>query len=564
LKTFSLALLVCLASGLTAVCHAQGHDGEGLVIHYGDQGVENVAFQGQVVEDVSRWPDDRFHIWHMRCYNTQGKALTDGEYGWGENKKERSWDKNTKSWIYHFSWGTILATYVQKGDALDVRVTTTDFVNSGVILDGASIFPLALHLPGVGVETHIANDIEAPGVSIESWSGGTVTLIVPVAAKAIYSGFQAGKDQAQEVLVSGTRPDALPFSEEHGGRQVRPGETDSFTVSLRFSKTQKNPSSLAEDAYKDWAQRWPPVLNWRDRRIIGTAFLASSGQGDRSHPAGYATNPRRFFTDGGIDVKSTEGLHRFQVRVLEQAQTIVRNLKRMDAQGVVTWDIEGEEYPQDTSYVCSPDQIAVAAPEMESVLIDGPYRGMKVDDAYFKTIRDAGFKVGVCIRPQRFVLNADRTAGQRFLSDGEVAGELIRKMKYAHDRWGVTIFYLDSTVREGGATLPAAAIEEAANALPNSLLIPEESSPRMYRASAPFMSFIFHGETGTDARLKAYYPNAFGVNMVNDVDGGKLAAHRTELVSSVRGGDVLMVHADFWHPDNETVMAIYREASKTK
>ncbi len=122
--------------------------------------------------------------------------------------------------------------------------------------------------------------------------------------------------------------------------------------------------------------------------------------------------------------------------------------------------------------------------------------GLKLDDAYFLTLRDAGFRVGVCVRPQRFTLMADGTARQRFLPVGKVAAELIRKMRYAHDRWGATIFYLDSTVREGGWPLPSEVLEQAARALPDSLLIPEETFPRAYGFSAPFRTFLFHGDTG--------------------------------------------------------------------
>jgi hypothetical protein len=75
------------------------------------------------------------------------------------------------------------------------------------------------------------------------------------------------------------------------------------------------------------------VLHWPDGRIIGTAFLANSPQGNINKPGG---------GDGA-------------------------NLKKLNPQGVITWDIKGEQYPQPTSYVCAPDEIAKVAPEMENV-----------------------------------------------------------------------------------------------------------------------------------------------------------------------------------------------------
>ena len=308
-----------------------------------------------------------------------------------------------------------------------------------------------------------------------------------------------------------------------------------------------------------------PSLDWPDRRIIGTIFLASSAQGDKTVSAGFANNPRRYFTDGDagdFDVRDPAGLVQFQQRMLKQASDAVNNLKRMHAQGAITWDIEGEQYPQDTSYVCSPDQIAQIAPEMESVVMQGRFKGMRLDDAYFKTLRDAGFRVGVCIRPQHFELGPDGHARQVSLPEDQVADELIRKMRYAHDRWGATIFYADSTVKSDGRTLDTAVLERAAAAIPGTLMIPEESTEALYRTTAPFQTFLFHGDTGTSDMTRMLYPRGFSANLVNDVNPGKLNAHRAQLTEAVRHGDVLMVHAGYWQPNNETVMDIYRAAGQ--
>jgi hypothetical protein len=248
--------------------------------------------------------------------------------------------------------------------------------------------------------------------------------------------------------------------------------------------------------------------------------------------------------------------------LLRQAEQTVANLKRLNAQGMIVWDIEGEEYPQSTTYVCAPDEIGQVAPEMESVVKGSRHGGEKLDDAYFKIIRDAGFRVGVCVRPQHFTLRGDGRATQETLPDKAVAEELIRKMRFAHDRWGATIFYVDSSVDVHGVTLDPSILEAAAAALPDSLVIPEESTTRMYGTMAPFMTFLFHGDVGTARPVYNIYPHAFGVNLVNDVDAGKLMEHREELTDSVRRGDILMVHAGFWNPNNAMVQAIYREAGR--
>ncbi len=529
----------------------------GLQVQFSVKGLERLTYNGQVLEDVERWPADAFHIGHMKCYDASGRAATQGQYGWGENHDDRSWDAATKTWTYRFVWGEVQVRYLVRAGALDMQVTEINKPGSSVVLDGAEIYPLALHLRS-GSATTIVDNGEAPGVTSRDWGEGKIAVVAADAQKVLYSGLQAGQDGASEVLVSGTRPDALQGRPGAPGRAVKPGETDRFTLSVRFAARGVPVEQVAGDAYAAWRTRWPETLHWTDRRIIGTVFLASSPAGNKPPPAGYENNPRRYFTDAAVDVRG--GLVAFQNRVLRQAGQVVANLKRLDAQGAITWDIEGEQYPQDTSYVCAPDQIARAAPEMESLVISGPHAGMKLVDAYFRIIHDAGLRVGVCVRPQRFTIAADGSAHQAFLPESEVAAELIRKMRFAYDRWGATLFYLDSTVRADGSTLPAEIIEQAAAAMPDSLLIPEESSLRMSRATAPFQTFLFHGDVSTAAAVRALYPHAFGANLVNDVDPGKLSAHRQQLVDAVRGGDILMVLAGYWQQNDATVSEIYRQA----
>jgi hypothetical protein len=57
------------------------------------------------------------------------------------------------------------------------------------------------------------------------------------------------------------------------------------------------------------------------------------------------------------------------------------------------------------------------------------------------------------------------------------------------------------------------------------------------------------------------YPHAFEVNMINDANPSELAQHRSDFVQAVRGGDVLLVHADYWHPNNDEILGIEHEAA---
>ncbi len=541
-----------------------------LKVSFGNQGVQQLSYNGVTLEDVAQFPADAFHIWHMKVTDLQGNVIAND--GWGETNTGKSWNANTQTWMYTFAWGSIGVQFTQTGDTLNMNVTEVNAANSGVILDGAVIYPLVLHFPQLPVNFNDASyaqltyNTTGPSVTVADYGSGEVAAVVPNAAKALYSGFEpTGQGISYFPIISGTALDGMATFQPHFDRPVAPGQTDSFTVSLRFAPSRTAAASLAADAFQSWAATWPPQLSWSDRRVIGTAYLASSPTGNVNQPGGYANNPRRYFNDSNandFDVTNAAGLAKFQARVLQQAQNNVQNMSMLNAQGAITWDLEGEQYPQDTSYVCSPDQVAQVAPEMESVVTDSSsrYAGMKLDDAYFKIMRDAGFRVGVCVRPQHFTLNGDGTAQQVYIADADVPAEIIRKMRYAHDRWGATLFYIDSTVEANGAVLDAGIFQQAAAALPDSLLIPEETTPKFYAYTAPFKTFLFHGDLGTDSSVYGYYPHAFSANLINDVDPAKLAAAQGALTSAVRAGDILMAHVDYWQANNPTIVQIYKDA----
>ena len=573
MRRISVPILFAAALAGAFAVSTRIHAQSSLDVRYGDGGLQQLSYGGTVLEDTTQNASDTFHIWHMKATDLNGNVLSGGQYGWGEINNGRSWNAATHTWTYSFTWGSIAVNYAQTGDALTIAVTTTNAPGSGIIFDGATIYPLALHFPqlpvgfGSASTPQLAFNTTGPSVTLADYGKGEVASVDLDATSPLYTGFQpTGAANAYTALISGTTPDDLATFLPHNDRPVLPGHSDTETVSLRFAPSGTAAVTVASDVFQNWARTWPPKVKWADHRIIGTVYLSTAPQGNPSQPAGYPNNPRRYFNDSNpadFDVTTPAGLQLFQARVLKQAAANVQNLQKLNAQGAITWDIEGEQYPQSTSYVCSPDQIAQVAPEMESIVTgqDSPYNGMKLDDAYFKTMRDAGFRVGVCVRPQQFTLSGN-TAQQVYLPDAQVYAELLRKMKYAHDRWGATLFYVDSSVETDGAVLSADIFAQLEAQLPDSLISPEESTPKHYAYTAPFQSFLFHTDLGTDPAVYNYYPFAFSVNLVNDVDPAKLAQYTPQLTESVRHGDILMVHADYWQANNPTVMGIYQAAGK--
>ncbi len=564
-RTFRAAFFLACLLFLGVSAFAQN-----LSVTYGSKGVQTLSFGNTVLEDAGANPADLFHIWHMRSTDLQGNSISSGQYGWGESNNGESWNASTSTETYTFSWGSIATQFVQNGNTLNLIVTETNNAGSGIVFDGAEVYPFALHFPQdpagfFGYTQYVITTLE-PGVSAADFGTGIVTSVIPNEAIAMYGGWKSAGTNAYTPIMTSTAPDGLATFLPSNNVPVQPGSSFTYTVSLRF--TPEGSSASAADAYASFAATYPSQMTWTDKRIIGTAYLASSpaGTGDITQPGGYSTNPRRYFNDPSVNITTAAGLAAFQDRMLAQATANAATSASLSAQGVITWDLEGEQYPQTTSYVCSPDQIASVAPEMESAILDAnsPYFGQKLDDAYFKIMTNAGLRVGLCLRPQAFTLAANGTASQIYLTGNTaIIANLEAKARYANTRWGATLFYVDSTVDVNGGTLDPTIFQQLITDLPAFLFIPEESTPRYYAYSAPFYSFIFHTTTGTPAATYLFYPNAFGANLVNDVSASTLATYQPQLTQAVKAGDILMGHADYWQANDPTLVAIYQAAGVT-
>src|SRR3954452_25531937 len=98
----------------------------GLEVAFDGTGLQQIRYNGVVLEDLSQNPSDAFHIWHMKSTDLQGNTLGAGQYGWGEANNGRSWNPATHTWTYSFAWGSISVRFSQSGDTLNMDVTETN------------------------------------------------------------------------------------------------------------------------------------------------------------------------------------------------------------------------------------------------------------------------------------------------------------------------------------------------------------------------------------------------------------------------------------------------------
>ena len=140
------------------------------------------------------------------------------------------------------------------------------------------------------------------------------------------------------------------------------------------------------------AQANPPfAFHWTDRRPIGMDGLAGGVWAN-------SKNPRGWFGPN-LDCSSPTGLVFFATNLLTRAANEVSILTNMNAQGVIIWDIEGQEFTR-LCFIGDPTKVPVLAPEMDAVA-----------DRFFATYTSAGLRVGVTLRPQTFGAGASLPSG---------------------------------------------------------------------------------------------------------------------------------------------------------
>jgi hypothetical protein len=443
-----------------------------------------------------------------------------------------------------YPWGTVKTAYAAEENRLTLAITASNTMSTETI-QGIRLTPMVLKFPEKvreydGSIPLLAHNLGQLATVKVSYGSGTLAVVSEDLAKPLMIGFPWALDKPANtdfpLSVHTNRVSSYPDSYPTIVRPIPPGGSDRYVVSLRFGRGGATEASLAGDVNHKFAATFPQRLRWRDRRPIGAIFLATT-------PQQWTTNPRGWFGDPRLDVTTPAGRAEFKQRLLRLADGAIAIMRDMNAQGAITWDIEGQEYHEGTTYIGDPRLVDSMAPEMAEAA-----------DEYFGHFRAAGFRVGVCVRPQQLSRNADKkTASQMPVEDP--AGLLIEKIAYAKKRWGASLVYIDSNVNGTDPNpLDASIIQRVAASFPGCLLIPEHSNLRYYAYSAPFAE-LRHGVVTTPDPARDVYPNAFSAIYTAD---GPLDLYRESLRTAVRRGDSLMYRTWFSDPQNEKVKAIYK------
>jgi hypothetical protein len=457
-----------------------------------------------------------------------------------------------------FAWGRVSCTYRNQDNRLVMSIEVAN--SSSALLNELSVRLMELNFPRVPKGGPLEAGMFGFGFKGPEWlldqcppSIPVVAdpqFVVPIVAVDYGTGALNFCSDDAECSVSVPYSTNLPTRTSYPFvitcRDIKPGSTRTFNVSLRFGATGARVQDLSADALQCYARKYPFELSWSDRRPIGAIFLAGPQINVKS-------NPRRWTVNfGEIDVSNEKGKAAFRAALLKLADGCVRVLKNIGAQGMITWDPEGEEFPG-ACYYGDPRLVPTFAPEMEFK----SDAGKSVIDEYFERFRAAGLKTGICLRPQNIAMIDGKPVHQA-ADDDHAIGILGDKIAYAKQRWGCTLFYVDSTATSGRPFYPDV-FRAVAHAFPDVLLIPENESMRYFAYSAPLNSYQHHKITSTPIGARLVYPKSFSVLMA--ANGDQPEDHNA-LVHAVRHGDVLLFNGWYGGPAAEKIKKVYEEAGE--
>ena len=521
----------------------------GLMFSVGERGLEELAFNGQSLLASPRQGD-------LQPAKSLLRDIVDSFLSNASpTPVTRAAERDAVE--LNYSWGIIRCRYDKEGEnKLRLRIEAVN--NSNDRVDDVTLSLAELTFPGepkggtleagpfgYGFRGTLAPLAEQPQAVDPHFSLPVVRIDYGSAALNF-----CADDLETIVGVSHPRnpPERTRYAFEATLRDIKPHQTKRFEISFRFGAGGASVEELSGDLIANYRKRYPFQLTWADHRPIGAILLASSGVDQR-------TNPRRWIMNSGkIDITTEVGKRDFRRALLGLAKESVKVLKDINAQGMITWDIEGQE----TSSACfygDPRLTATLAPEMD-------FKGdgkTTTADAYFKTFRAAGLRVGVCIRPQQIKLDNGKPSQTR-VDDEHAVAVLKEKIEYARRRWGCTLFYIDSTMT-GIRPYKPEVFEALGKAFPDVLLIPEEESLRYFAYSAPLNFYSERRVMTTPAGARSVYPRAFSVLMA---PAGDRPEDRASLLAAVQQGDILLGNGWYSNEGLRRIKNLYQEAGRQR
>ena len=278
--------------------------------------------------------------------------------------------------------------------------------------------------------------------------------------------------------------------------------------------------------------------DWANHGPIGQAFVCG-GVRSPGNLWGYGINHKTY------DLTTEAGLAQLSSDLILAADHCIANLRGVNGQGIIVWDFDGVQ-PGWPGYIGDPPGIPTFSAPI-----------LPIADAFFKKFHEASLAVGVCIRADLLVIRDGKPRVQRYYETLEEAiADLDAKITFAVQRWGATLFYIDSYGNGPVTQSPVYTsylFETLLKKHPGILMIPEGGGTLVpptgtineFNACAPYNVSTLHF-TGTPTAVLSVYPRAFSVINISD---GDMEKDYDELAKSFTRGDIPLFRC--WFRDHQ-------------
>ena len=533
----SAAMAICLCfTGLGVV--ATGGD---VSARFGEAGLTSLS----IGDTDILLPDHGFRATRVRFGGEEVNADNILEVG-------RDFDPASKTVTISYPWGRVSCRYSEVPGSLKLSVSIKNDTQKPMSVVDLELFSAVFPRTPKGMPFEKGFDMVWPNIDsihhiIADFGEGRLALCTDTLDRHISFGLRPlhgkGPDRYAAVMsnnVFGTSDNPV----------VPPGKTASYEFSVRALKPDQSLADFAPDLVDKFRKLHPFANNWKDRRPIAMMMLAS-----HSHKS--EKNPRGWFNEPDLDVSGEGGNALFRKTLVERAHEHVKILRKINAQGFIFWNIEGEENPHPVTYIGDPRLVGKLAPEMDAAA-----------DEYFKFLSNEGFRTGVCIRPSKLMPSTKEPGKYWHKHIGvDPVKSLCEKISYAKKRWGCSIFYIDTNVsmgvdeegKEKSWIFGVEVIKKVLKEHPDVLLIPEFGRDAYWAYCAPYLEMRpteWGGHTGTPRKVLEIYPQAFSA--INTNDGNE--EMRQQLIESARHGEIFIFRGWFSDPANSTIGEILEQA----
>jgi len=510
-------------------------------------GLAHLSYKGISLLDISSKKGEPISLQAFYYSNSKKKISAEWSHISGTH-----WDEQNKIYTIDCRWGSLMCKYTQSADTLFFNITFVNKTQTDTFY-GVNFFPIVLSLDKRPSNfrpqyPYYSNNIKSLKLIAADLDSYKILLESTDINEHSYLGFleESNTDGKNYYVWSSNQPFiGMTDFDNRSAIRLAPGKSYSYSFAMKFLSNSISLRTSAAASVARFTAKNPSVLKWRDRRPIGVAMLSSYNESISNRD-----NPRRWtMADNHID-NSPAGKLAFRRKLMDYADGSIAILQKTNAQGAITWDIEGQQYPHPLSYIGSPDLLSELAPEMNELA-----------DEYFQRFTKKGLKTGICIRPDSVVFNKEKN-WIAHVAVKDPAATMIRKIAYARKRWGCSLFYVDSNVDPSGQPMDPVFFQTVEKKYPDVLLIPEHESLLYYACAAPYGEFQSKEYT-VSSEIKQIYPDAFMVLMTSGFPRESTAEQqRNILKESAAAGNILLFRC--WYNDepvSSMLKSIYQNST---